>query len=117
MSVPRTVAEVIDQHVALELESLDRVYLNVYQPRLQTPRAVFGFLREHYGKGAVSSHRMRDISQRFLASVEDYARKHHLPLITFEKNQRKEDVAAEHLAKFRGSEGLLLIGKAQENST
>jgi hypothetical protein len=52
MSVPRTVAEVIDQHVTLELESLDRVYLNVYQPRLQTPRAAFLFLREHYGQGA-----------------------------------------------------------------
>jgi hypothetical protein len=25
--------------VTLELESLDRVYLNVYQPELQTPRA------------------------------------------------------------------------------
>src|SRR6516165_7683298 len=30
MSLPRTVAEVIDHHVTLELESLDRVYLNVY---------------------------------------------------------------------------------------
>ena len=35
MSLPRTVAEVIDHHVTLELESLDRVYLNVYQPDLR----------------------------------------------------------------------------------
>ena len=49
MSLPRTVADVIASHVTLELESLDRVYLNVYQPKLQTPRAVFYFLREHYG--------------------------------------------------------------------
>jgi hypothetical protein len=49
MSLPRTVAEVIDNHVTLELESLDRVYLNVYQPQLQTPRAVFQFLRNRYG--------------------------------------------------------------------
>ena len=32
MSLPRTVADVIDQHVTLELEALDRVYLNAYQP-------------------------------------------------------------------------------------
>ena len=32
MSLPRTVAEVIDHHMTLELESLDRDYLNVYQP-------------------------------------------------------------------------------------
>ena len=50
MSLPCTVADVIASHVTLEVESLDRVYLNVYQPKLQTPRAVFYFLREHYGK-------------------------------------------------------------------
>jgi hypothetical protein len=114
MSVPRTVAEVIDQHVTLELESLDRVYLNVYQPRLQTPRAAFLFLREHYGQGAISSRRMRDITQRFLRSIDDYAQQHHVPVITFEKGQRKEDLAAEYLAEFEGSEGMLFIGKAQE---
>jgi len=41
MSLPRTVADVIDRHVTLELESLDRLYLNVYQPKLQTPKALF----------------------------------------------------------------------------
>ena len=66
MSLPRTVADVIASHVTLELESLDRVYLNVYQPKLQTPRAVFHFLREHYGEGAVSSHQMKAITEQFL---------------------------------------------------
>jgi len=59
MSLPRTVADVINQHVTLELESLDRVYLNVYQPKLQTPRAMYYFLREFYGQGAVSSQKMK----------------------------------------------------------
>lgn len=35
MSLPRTVADVIREDVTLELECIDRVYLNVYQPRLQ----------------------------------------------------------------------------------
>ena len=73
MSLPRTVAEVIDNHVTLELESLDRVYLNVYQPELQTPRAVFQFLRDHYGQGAVSSHQMKEITERFLRSIDKFA--------------------------------------------
>ena len=63
MSLPRTIAEIINDHVTLEQESLDRVFLNVYQPALQTPRAVFLFLREHYGQGAVSSHQMKEISE------------------------------------------------------
>ena len=34
MSSPRTIAEIINDHMTLELESLDRVFLNVYQPAL-----------------------------------------------------------------------------------
>jgi hypothetical protein len=114
MSLPHTVADVIDQHVTLELESLDRVYLNVYQPKLQTPRAMFYFLREFHGEGAVSSWKMRSITLRFLKNVADYAEKHNVPVIPFEKGQRKEDVAAEYLQQSDGSEGILFIGKAQE---
>ena len=35
MTLPRTVAEVLADHVVFEIESIDRMYLNVYQPRLQ----------------------------------------------------------------------------------
>ena len=35
MSLPRTVADVLNEHVTLEVECIDRMYLNVYQPRLQ----------------------------------------------------------------------------------
>ena len=40
MSVARSVADVLRDHVVLELEALDRMYLNVYVPHLQTTRAV-----------------------------------------------------------------------------
>jgi hypothetical protein len=116
MSVPRTVGEVIAQHVTLELECLDRVYLNVYQPLLQTPRSVFHFLREHHGAGAVSSRKMKAISERFIRSTEAYAKKHEVEILIFEKGQRKEDLAAEYLAGFAGHEGVLFIGKAQEKA-
>ena len=116
MSLPRTVAEVIDNHVTLELESLDRVYLNVYQPQLQTPRAVFQFLRERYGQGAVSSHQMKEITERFLKGIDRYAQDYQVPIISFERRQRKEDLAAEYLAQFSGTEGVLFIGKAQEKA-
>ena len=114
MSLPHTVAEVLQQHVTLELESLDRVYLNVYQRLLQTPRAAFHFLREHHGAGAVSSRKMRAISERFIEGVQVFARRHGVELLTFEKGQRKEDLAAEYLQRFTDREGVLFIGKAQE---
>ena len=36
MSVARSVADVLRDHVVLELEAIDRMYLNVYVPHLQT---------------------------------------------------------------------------------
>ncbi len=110
----RPVADVIRHHVTLELESLDRVYLNVYQPELQTPRAVFHFLRDHYGQGAVSSHQMKEISERFLRGINQFAEDQDIPIIGFQRGQRKEDVAAGYLAEFTQTEGVLFIGKAQE---
>jgi hypothetical protein len=38
-------------------------------------------------------------------------------LVTFEKGQRKDDVAHEYLAKFEGDEGVLFVGKAQEKAS
>src|SRR5215204_445171 len=35
MTIARSVAEVLDQHVTLELECIDRMYLNLYVPILQ----------------------------------------------------------------------------------
>ena len=37
-----------------------------------------------------------------------------IPIIGFEKGQRKEDLAAEYLARSSAPEGVLFIGKAQE---
>lgn len=38
-------------------------------------------------------------------------------LVTFEKGQRKDDIAHEYLSRFEGEEGVLLVGKAQEKTT
>lgn len=42
MTLPRTAGDVLDRHVAFEIESIDRMYCNVYQLRLQHPKAVAG---------------------------------------------------------------------------
>jgi hypothetical protein len=116
MSLPRTVAEVIRHHVTLEVESIDRMYLNVYQPKLQHEAGVAAFFRFHRGHTFASSALMDPISKDFIAAVEDFARQQQVPVLTFAKGQRKEDVALEYRAKFQGSEGLLFVGKAQEKT-
>jgi hypothetical protein len=117
MSIPQTVTEVLRQHVTLEVESIDRMYLNVYVPQLQHERGVVAFFRYHRGQTFASSALMAPISQAFVTAIHAFVQEHHIPLITFQKGQRKDDVAAEHLARFQQEEGVLFVGKAQEKIT
>ena len=43
MSIARSVVEILSEHVSLELEGIDRRYLNTYVPRLQREAGVAGF--------------------------------------------------------------------------
>ncbi|OFV86812.1 MAG: hypothetical protein A3J75_08890 [Acidobacteria bacterium RBG_16_68_9] len=60
---------------------------------------------------------MAPISQAFIAAIEAFVAEHQVPLITFQKGQRKDDVMAAHLARFTAPEGVLFVGKAQEKAT
>lgn len=44
-----TVNDVLDGHVALDIQCLDRIYLNTYVPTLQTSAQVVAFLTRHLG--------------------------------------------------------------------
>jgi hypothetical protein len=114
MSIPRSVTEILRDRVTLEVEGIDRLYLNVYVPRLQSESGVAAFFRFHRGHAFASSALMDPISKTFIGSIEDFAEKHQIPVVSFKKGQRKDDVAAEYRAGFAGEEGVLFIGKAQE---
>src|SRR5215217_4163138 len=116
MSVPRSVAEVLAEHVTLEVEGIDRMYLNVYVPQLQREVGVASFFRYHRGFQFVSSALMDPVTKAFIAAVETFARREGIPVVHFRKGQRKDDIAAEHLARFNQQEGVLFIGKAQEKT-
>ena len=116
MSLPHTVTDVLKNHVTLEVESIDCMYLNVYVPRLQTDAGVASFWRFHRGYRFASSVLMDPMSKKFLGKLEDYAQDHGVPILTFVKHERKDDVAKAHLAKFKQAEGVVFIGKAQEKA-
>src|SRR6267143_1873105 len=114
MSIPRSVADVLRQHVTLEVEGIDRMYLNVYQPKLQTERQAACFFRYQRGQRVASSVPMGVMTNEFLRQVDVFVEEHHIPVVPFRKKQRKDDVAAEYRASFPGTEGILFLGKAQE---
>jgi hypothetical protein len=49
MTLPRSVSDVLTEHVDFEVECIDRMYLNVYVPELQRTGQVAGFLMRHRG--------------------------------------------------------------------
>src|SRR5450432_715869 len=116
MSIPRNVADVIQNHVTLEVEGIDRMYLNVYQPKLQTEKQAACFFRYHRGQPVASSSLMGVMTNAFLQQVDAFVEAHQIPVVPFKKGQRKDDVAAEYRARFRGTEGVLFLGKAQEKA-
>src|SRR4051794_3290123 len=116
MTLPRSAADVLNDHVTLQVEGIDRMYLNVYQPRLQTERGVAAFFRFHRGETFASSALMAPMSTAFIAAVEDFSAREQVPLITFAKGQRKDDVAKQYHAHFPHKEGIVFVGKAQEKT-
>jgi hypothetical protein len=116
MTLPRSAADVLADHVTLEVECIDRMYLNVYQPRLQFVEGVVSFLRGHRGQPFASSALLEPITQAFVADIYRFAADHHVAVIDFAKGQRKDDLAHGFLAEFDQPEGVLFIGRAQEKT-
>jgi hypothetical protein len=114
MSVARSVADILTKHVTLEIEGIDRMYLNVIVRELQYVGGVVRFLRKHRGHRIASTAMVAPMSTAFVKAVETFVARERIPLIAFGKGQRKDDIAKEHLARFTREEGVLFVGKAQE---
>ena len=98
MSIARSAAEVLRDHVVLELEAIDRMYLNVYVPHLQTVGAVVGYLRVHRGQRFASTTAVAPMTEAFVRNIEDFVNHEGIDLVTFEKWQRKDDVTQKYPA-------------------
>src|SRR4051794_40936942 len=105
MTVARSVADVLDEHVVFEVESIDRMYLNVWQPRLAYGGGGQGFFVGHRGHHYASTALMDPMTKAFVADIHGFVAARGLELISFAKGQRKDDLAQEFLAKFTTPRG------------
>lgn len=113
---PRSVADVLSKHVVLEYEGIDRMYLNVYVPQLQYEVGIATFFKYHRGFTFASSALMVPMTEAFIKNVERFIAQRGVPLVAFAKHQRKDDVMKEHLSRFKGIEGVVFVGRAQEKT-
>jgi len=120
MTLPRSVADVLSDHVVFELESIDRLYCNLYVPQLQRAEGIVGFIRGHLGQPIASTAVIAPMSRDFVTRLRAFADQRGIPRVDFARGQRKDDVMHEHLAAFQAAgrtEGVLFIGRAQEKNT
>jgi hypothetical protein len=114
--IRKSVAEILDHHVTFELEAIDRMYLNGYVPSLQRGGGVVYFMKTQLGARVPSTAMVAPMTHGFVEAIERFVKTTGLDLVTFAKDQRKDDVAQTYRRAFTGDEGVLFIGKAQEKA-
>jgi hypothetical protein len=116
MTVARTVADVLTDHVVFEVECIDRMYLNVYVPGLQYAAGLVAYVHRQLGLPIASTAPLGRITDGFAAAMHRFARDQRVPWVDFAKGERKDDVMHAHLVGFDRDEGVLFIGRAQEKT-
>jgi hypothetical protein len=108
------VETLLRDHVTLNVDCIDRLYLNGYVARLQRPENLWWFLHEHRKNPVVSPVLLKRLSDQFIAAIHGFAVREQVPIVRFDGARRKEEIAREHLARLDGAEGVVMIGVAQE---
>jgi hypothetical protein len=114
-SVPVTVNDVLDGHVQLDLDCLDRLYLHGYLGRLQVGGQVIQFL-QHRGYPVPSPACLQQIGDAFRRRVASFAEANHVPVVTLKAADRNIEVMKPYLDKAAatGRSQVAAIGVAQE---
>ena len=118
MNLKPSLAELQKEHVIMELECIDRVYLNAYVPQLTTEAGVAGFVRGYLGHRFASTKQVAEITESFVESILQFALDYKIDLVRFQKGQRKDDVMQRRLRAFKKNhrQGVVFIGVAQEKA-
>ena len=116
MAATVTINDVLDGHVVLDIECLDRIYVNGYVPNLQVGGQVVSFLTAHLRNPIPSPAILEKIGTAFRKAVDRFASDNKIPVVRFGKNDRKIDVMRPYLARQAGTgrAGVAAIGIAQE---
>lgn len=113
MAPVRNINEILDGHVVLDLECLDRIYLNAYVPTLQVGGQVVSFLTRHRNQPIPSPALFAQIGESFRKAVAAFAKQRGIPVVHFAKHDRKVDRIRPYF-EAASEPGVVVIGVAQE---
>ena len=86
-----SVPELLNGHVTLEVECLDRLYLNGYIGPLATSGGLVTFMREQLGKPVPSPVVLGQITEKFREAVKVLAEREKIPIYQFDHKERKDE--------------------------
>jgi len=75
-----------------------------------------GFFRGYLGHRFASTKQAASMTERFVTSIRDFLQRHGVPLVRFQKGQRKDAVFQQRLKQFKAPEGVVFVGVAQEKA-
>src|SRR5438874_8796749 len=115
-TVSLNVRDLLDSHVRLELESIDRLYLNGYIRQLQHGAGLVEFLCRHRGHVIASPALLGQITGGFVASIKAFAKREGCPLFTFQRKESKDRRAQQMRRERPVRDAVVFIGVAQEKA-
>ena len=111
-----TIPELLDGHITLEVECLDRLYLNGYIGRLATGPELSMFKRNQLGKPVPSPVVLGQVSEKFREAVRKLAEREGIPIHQFDHKERKDDIANNFRKQRPVRDAVVFIGVAQEKA-
>ena len=111
-----TIPELLDGHITLEVECLDRLYLNGYIGKLATGPGLFFFMQDQLGKPIPSPVVLGQISEKFREAVKVLAEQEGVPVYQFRHKERKDDIANRFRRRRKVRDAIVFIGVAQEKA-
>jgi hypothetical protein len=94
--------DVLDGHVALEVECVDRLILNAYVANLQVGGQVARFITQHLGKPIASAAVLGGIGNRFRRDVKRFADANEIAIMQLKRRDRSrsDDRKLDHVRRY-----------------
>jgi hypothetical protein len=111
-----SIPELLHDHVTLEVECLDRLYLNGYIGRLATSGGLVTFMQQQLGKPIPSPVVLGQVTEKFRDAVKAQAEQQQIPVYRFNHKERKDDIANDFRRQRGVRDQIVFIGVAPEKA-
>jgi hypothetical protein len=110
-----TIASLLRERVSLQVNSVDRIFLAGYIPKLQSEGMLVRFLLDR-GFQIPSPALLGKNGAAYVRAIERFAKRNRVPMVHFKPGASKELVARRYVCKAQreGRFGVVMIGVAQE---